>query len=71
MKEIKIHGLKVRYEENAKQGIDYLRYDLDKEEATVFFDQAKEKGYAKFEDDEDRQFTLAFNPDDTYTLIRR
>lgn len=71
MKEIRIHGFKVKYEDNARPGIDYLLYDLDSEEARVFFYQAKLKKYAKFEDDEDRQFTLSFNLDGTYTLIRR
>ena len=71
MKEVKIHGFKVKYEDNAKVGIDYLLYDLDSEEARVFFNQAKLKKYAKFEDDQDRQFTLSYNLDGTYTLIRR
>jgi len=71
MKEVKIHGFKVKYEDNAKAGIDYLRYDLDSEEARVFFNQAKLKKYAKFEDDDDRQFTLSYSSDGTYTLIRR
>lgn len=71
MKEVKIHGFKVKYEDNARAGIDYLLYDLDSEEARVFFSQAKLKKYAKFEDDQDRQFTLSYNLDGTYTLIRR
>jgi len=71
MKEIYIHGFKVKYEENAKGGIDYLLYDLDREEAKVFFDQARAHKYAKFEDDREGQYTLAYNSDGTYTLIRR
>lgn len=71
MKETIIHGFKTKYEENAKPGIDYLLYDLDKEEATVFFKQAKREKFAKFEDDYEHQFTLMYNPDDTYTLLRR
>lgn len=65
-----IHGFPVHYEKNAYEGISYLRDDLDLEEARVFFDQAKLKGFAKFEDDEDRQYTL-FYRQGIYILTRR
>ena len=65
-----VHGFTVIYENNASSGIDYLRNDLDFDEAKVFFDQARLKGQAKFEDDEDRQFTL-FYKNGIYTLVRR
>jgi len=71
MKETYIRGFKVKYEKNAKEGIKYFLYDLDGQEARVFFDQARSKKYAKFEDDEDRQFTLSYNRDGSYTLARR
>jgi len=71
MKEIYIHGFKVKYEDNAKEGIDYLLYDLDREEAKVFFEQAHLRGYSQFEDDREGQYTLSYNNDGTYTLIRR
>lgn len=80
-----VHGFSVIYEENAIEGIRYLvkeyslfstlrsarlRDDLDFEEARVFFDQARTKGFAEFEDDEDRQYTL-FYKGGSYTLARR
>lgn len=65
-----IHGFSVIYEKNAIEGIRYLRDDLDFEEARVFFDQARTKGFAEFEDDEDRQYTL-FYKGGSYTLARR
>lgn len=71
MKETYIHSFKTRYEENAIEGINYLRNDLDIKESKVFFEQAKRKKFANFEDDQDRQFTLSYNTDGTYTLIRR
>lgn len=71
MKKIYIYGFKTKYEDSAKAGTDYLLYDLDREESKVFFNQARAKKYAKFEDDDERQFTLNYNPDGTYTLIRR
>jgi len=71
MKEIYIHGFKVKYEDNAKEGVDYLLYDLDREEAKVFFEQARLRGYSQFEDDREGQYTLSYNQDGTYTLIRR
>lgn len=69
-KKTNIHGFTVQYEENAEGGIRYLRDDLSGSEARVFFDQARMRGSAEFEDDGDRQFTLSYS-NGTYTLIRR
>ena len=71
MNEAIIHGLRVKYENNAKEGIEYLRNDLDREEARVFFNEARRRKYAKFEDDQERQYTLFFNSDGSYSLVRR
>jgi len=71
MKDIYIHGFKVKYEDNAREGVNHLLYDLDREEARVFFEQAKRKKFVKFEDDQDRQFTLSHNNDGSYNLVRR
>ena len=65
-----IRGRKVIYEKRAAKGIDYLRNDLDSAEARVFFDQARMRGSAPFEDDNDRQFTLIYKSS-TYFLKRR
>lgn len=65
-----IHGFQVEYEENGYEGIRYLREDLDYNEARVFFDQAKLKGSAGFEDDQDRQYTLVYRTG-LYVLMRR
>lgn len=65
-----IHGFGVAYEENAREGIQYLRDDLDAREASVFFDQARQRGSAEFEDDEDRQYTLIYQ-NGSYVLTRR
>lgn len=65
-----IHGFTVIYEANASQGVQYLREDLDFSEARVFFDQARLRGSAMFEDDNDRQFTLLYQ-NGIYTLVRR
>jgi hypothetical protein len=71
MQESIVHGFKVKYEENAAEGIKYLRDDLDSQESRVFFEQARAKKFAEFEDDDDREFTLERNVDGTYVLIRR
>ena len=71
MKEIYIHGLKVKYEDNEQAGINYLLYDLDAKEAKVFFNEAKRNKYAEFEDDKEGQFTLSYNSDGSYTLVSR
>ena len=65
-----IHGFNVAYEENAREGITHLRDDLDSQEARVFFDQARQRGSAEFEDDEDRQYTLIYQ-NGSYILTRR
>lgn len=67
---INVHGFNVVCEENAAEGIRYLRDDLDFNEARVFFDHARTKGFAEFEDDEDRQYTL-FYKGGSYTLAGR
>lgn len=65
-----VHGHSVAYEDNAREGISYLRDDLSTEEAKVFFDQAMESSSAQFEDDDDRQFTLLYQGGG-YVLVRR
>lgn len=65
-----IHGFWVDYEQNAHDGVKYLRDDLKTEEARVFFDQARLKGSAQLEDDHDHQFTI-FYRSGNYTLVRR
>jgi hypothetical protein len=71
MTETYVHNFKVKHEQDVEQGIIYLRDDLDAKEARVFFDQARLKKSAEFEDDQDRQFTLVYNGDLTYTLVKR
>ena len=46
-----VKGHKVIYEKRAARGINYLRNDLDYAEARVFFDQARMRESAPFEDD--------------------
>ena len=65
-----IHGYSVRYEDNAQEGASYLKNDLDREEAQVFFEQAKSRGSAQLEDDSERQFTLVYQSG-SYVIIRR
>jgi hypothetical protein len=65
-----VHGFNVIYEQNAAEGIVYLRDNLDFNEARVFFDQARAHGSAEFEDNEDRNYTLLYK-DYNYILVRR
>ena len=71
MKEKYIHGFKVEYEDDVKNGIEYLLYDLDRDEARVFFDQARLKKRAEFEDDREGQYTLIYKGMNHYALIGR
>jgi cellobiose phosphorylase len=71
MQETYIHSFKDRHEENAQGGIVYLRDHLDAKEAKVFFDEARRKKSANFEDQQGKNYTLSFDSYNTYTLVRR
>lgn len=66
-----IHGFSVLSDESVKHGLDYLDYDLQYEEAKVFFDEARLRGEAQFEDDHEHQYVLRRNDDGTYALTGR
>jgi hypothetical protein len=67
-----IYGFWVNYDDSAYDGIRYLRDDLSREEAVVFFDQARQKGSAQFEDDYEKQFILYYESgSSSYILARR
>jgi len=66
-----IHGFWVTFDEELRDGVRYLRDDLQYKEAKTLFDAARLNGSAEFEDDYDRDWTLVYNRDGTYTLIRR
>ncbi len=66
-----IHGFITKYNEKCLSAVRYLRNDLQRDEARVFFDQARIKGRADFEDELENNFTLVYNRDGTYTLIFR
>ena len=65
-----IHGFTVSYEENATYGAHYLRNDLSRDEAKIFFEHARRKSSAQFEDSGDRQYTL-FHSNGTFVITRR
>lgn len=58
MKKVRIHDHHVSYEDNAHGGVDYLMRHLDRQEADVFFHEAKFKGHIKFEDALGKNYTL-------------
>ena len=66
-----IHGRKVSGEDDVKRGMDYLDHKIEYNEAQVFFDQARQKGQAQFEDEQGRNYSLIFNRDGTYRVDRR
>jgi hypothetical protein len=72
VKKEQVHGFWLVFEEELRDGVRYLRDDLQYKEAKTIFDAARLDGTAEFEDDQDRDWTLIYNPrDGTYTLIRR
>jgi len=67
-----VHGFVVQFEEKDRDGVRYLRDDLQYNEAKTIFDAARIRGNAEFEDDYDRDWTLIHNSDmGNYTLVRR
>ena len=62
--------LKVIYEDDALGAVRYLLNNLDRNEAKVFFDQAKAKGYIKFEDAQGRNYILD-HQDGKFIIKRR
>ncbi|OIO44926.1 MAG: hypothetical protein AUJ24_00905 [Parcubacteria group bacterium CG1_02_36_42] len=72
VKKEQIHGFWLLYEEELRDGVRYLRDDLQYKEAKTLFDAARVDGVAEFEDDQDRDWSLIYNRQEgTYTLIRR
>ena len=72
IKKEQIHGYWLVFEEELRDGVRYLRDDLQQKEAKTIFDAARFDGSAEFEDDQDRDWTLIYNRQDgNYTLIRR
>lgn len=72
---IYVHNYYVQYDNadaTINYALSYLQSDLDSEEASVFFDAAKKRGKAKFEDDYENQFTLTYDYSTyVYTLTKR
>lgn len=68
----RIHGFWVIFDKKFRDGVRYLRDDLQYKEAKTLFDAARFRGEAEFEDDYDRDWTLIYNRGEgTYTLVRR
>lgn len=70
VKKTTVHSFTVEYEEEAKEAIHFLQDELDYEEAKVFFDQAKLKRSAEFEDKYRHNYTLTY-ANGIYVLTRR
>jgi hypothetical protein len=72
IKKENVHGFLVEFDEKLRDGIRYLRDDLQYKEAKTLFDAARLRGSAEFEDDYDRDWTIIYNRQKgTYTLILR
>ena len=58
-------------EKNILYGVRHLKETLSQEEAKVFFDQARQKKSAQFEDKNRYQFTLIYQQEGNYLLLSR
>ncbi len=65
-----IHGHPVRYDESDEHGVHHLT-QLDIPSAKVYFDHARMRGSAEFEDLHGRKFVLEHNHDGTYGIVGR
>jgi hypothetical protein len=54
-----------------RPAVQYLRNDLQAEEARIFFDQARARGQVDFEDEQENNFTLVYNRGGFYTIVFR
>lgn len=75
MERVYINEKPVRYERDAEGGVWFLKEQISREEAAVFFDYAwrhQDKG-AKFEDSRGRNYTLRYNYNggDWYYILER
>lgn len=66
-----VHGFRVRYEDPARDGVYHLKLKIDKPEAEVFFNQAREKELAHFEDQYDRDYVIAYSRSDNFYYVIR
>ena len=72
MQEMYIRGHKVKYEDDVREGVNYLDNHLDENESKVFFDEAKLRKMAEFEDYHQWNYTLTYEENDgSYTLVKR
>ena len=70
-----IHDHTVRYEgdkDTVISAISYLENHLSRDEADVYFHQAKERGRAEFQDHYGKNFTLEYHSSEgVYEIVRR
>ena len=66
-----IRGHKVIYDENAREGLDHIVYDLSYDETYSLFSKAKVKKRAAFEDKIGRNFNLISKPDGSFVVEKR
>lgn len=69
--ETNCHGYSLRYSDNTRPGMDYLKNDLDGSEADVIFEYARKNDEAPFEDDHGRDFLLIHDDAKEYHIEER
>ena len=67
-----IHGHKTYYDDDGKHAVSHLKYDLQHDEAEIFFEHAKRhrSDGAQFEDEHERNYTLKYE-NGAYSIERR
>ncbi len=64
-----LYNFRVKYEDAAYDGFNHLRNKLTQAETTVFFDQARDKGLAHFEDPYNRHYVLVYSRGDNFYFL--
>lgn len=71
MKDRRIHGYRVRYEDDVIGCVRYLENELDENELKALFDEARRRRMAEFEDSRERDYILTYSSSGIYTLTKR
>jgi len=72
LKKERVHGFWVEFDEKAEPTVHYLQGHLDFNEVRTYFDEARKRGFADFEDRQGINWRLTCNRQSgTFTLVHR
>ncbi|MBI3115526.1 MAG: hypothetical protein HYZ09_03495 [Candidatus Kerfeldbacteria bacterium] len=66
-----VYGYSVLGEDDVEPGIDFLDHSLEYSEAKPLIETARYRGKIDFQDTQRRNFTLKYNGNGTYRVLKR